>query len=198
MAVALPAASLPMEVTMMRHSTLCFDGRQARRILSLWLWVMAFGFGVWADDLAKAAALPAGLSESERKTLQKEAKPKDHFDACLKIGIARLATAAESIKRENFDVAAQALRVYAGVIDYAHGYTRQVAKQKARQQMLRKLETTLRQHLPLLEWMANGMPECHEGCVRQALSRAQVIRRESLNAFFGSEFLKAGAEATTE
>ncbi len=182
----------------MRHSTLWRGGRQARRILSLWLWIGAFGFSVWADEPARAMTPPAGLSEAERQALEKETSPKDHFESCLKIGAGRLAIAAEAVKRENFDAAAQALRVYTGVIDYAQGCARQAAKEKTRQQMLRKLETTLRQHLPLLEWMATAMPECHAGCVRQALNRAKAIRRESLNVFFGGEFLKAGIETTAE
>lgn len=183
----------------MRGSTLWFDARPVRRLLSLWLWATAFGLGVWADETARPdEALPAELSPAERRTLQKETDPKGRLDAGLQIGVARLATATEAVKREHFDAAAQSLRVYTGVMEYLHGYTQQTAKEKVRRQMLRKLETTLRQQLPLLEWMANNMPECHEGCARRALQRAKIIRRDSLNAFFGDDFLKAGVETATE
>lgn len=182
---------------MRRLTLLQLNNRPARRILGLWLWFAVFGVGVWADDLARSAsALPAGLSETERQMLQKETNPKDHLDACLKIGLNRLATAAESIKQERYETAAQALRVYTGLLDYTHGYTQQTPKDKVRRQMLHKLETTLRQQLPLLEWMVNGLPECHEDCARQALNRAKSIRRESLNAYFGGEFLKADRTTT--
>jgi|GEM_PF-726619 hypothetical protein len=182
----------------MWHSTLSQrNRRQVCRILGLWLWITVVGGGVWADDLPKAApALPAGLSETERQTLLKETNPKDHLDTCLKVGFSRLATAAEAVKQERYEAAAQALRVYTSLLDYTHTYTRQT-KEKVRQQMLRKLETTLRQHVPVLEWMLSSIPEWHEGCARQALNRAKSIRRESLNAYFGSEFLKAG-DPTTE
>lgn len=180
-------------------STLWFDARPVRRLLSLWLWATALGLGVWAEETARTdGALPAELSPTERQTLQKETDPKGHFDACLKIGVARLATATEAVKREHFDAAAQSLRVYTRVMEYMHGCTRHAAKEKVRRQMLRKLETTLRQQLPLLEWMVNTMPERHEDCARRALQRAKTIRRDSLNAFFGDDFLKAGVETATE
>ncbi|MCS7078537.1 MAG: hypothetical protein NZ585_00600 [Chloracidobacterium sp.] len=183
----------------MQRARLWFDGRLVRRILSFWLWIVALGLSVWADEAGQTlAALPAGLSEAEQQALQKATDPKSHLEACLKISAARLTTAAEAVKRANFDAAAQSLRVYTGLINYTHSYTQQTAKEKTRRQMLRKLETTLRQQLPLLEWLVNSLPDYQEGCARQALNRAKTIRRESLNAFFGDEFLKASIEMTTE
>ncbi|MFQ3581152.1 MAG: hypothetical protein SNJ67_00670 [Chloracidobacterium sp.] len=183
----------------MQRSTLWFNRGQVRRLLGLWLWMVVLGGLSWGDDLGNTGALlPDGLSEVERQSLQKKTNPKDHVEDCLRIGTNRLALAADAVKRENFDAAAQALRGYANLLDYSHGYTQQIAKPKVRNQMYRKLEITLRQHLPLLEWLSNEMPDCHESCVRHALSRAKTIRRESLNAFFGDGFLKASTETTTE
>ncbi len=183
----------------MQYAMLQSDGHLVRHLLSLWLWTAALGCGAWADETVRTPqALPGGLSAAEQQSLRQETNPKGYVDTCLKIGVAHLTTAAEALKRERFDTAAQALRVYTGIIEYTHHYTQQIVNEKLRRQMLRKLETTLRQHLPLLEWMVNGLPECHEGCARQALQCAKTIRRDALNAFFGSEFLKAGSEATTE
>ncbi|MGQ9896995.1 MAG: hypothetical protein ACUVR8_05505 [Acidobacteriota bacterium] len=183
---------------MMRTATLFqLDSHQTRRILGLWLWMAMFGVSVWADELVRSAStLPSGLSETERQTLQKETNPKNHLNACLKISLSRLTIAAEAVKQERYETAVQALRVYTGLLDYTHGYSQQMVKEKVRQQLLHKLEVSLRQQLPLLEWMVNSVPECHENCTRQALDRARTIRRQSLNAYFGGEFLKAGDRIT--
>lgn len=134
--------------------------------------------------------LPEDLTDMERATIRKENDPRDHVEACLKIGGTRLTIAQDATQHQAFDEADRMMLAYDKLILYTNQYARAAQlKDKRRDQMYRTFETTLRHQMGTLETISRQTPG--ERPAHAALQHAKEIRRQLLNSVFGGDFLKS-------
>ncbi len=171
------------------------------RVANLWFGLaclcatLTVGFLGPAPTLAETPGtvvlgLPEDLTDMERATIRKENDPRDHVEACMKVGGIRLSIAQDATLHQSFDQADQMMVAYDKLILYTNQYARIAqVKDKRRDQMFRTFETTLRRQMGTLESISRLTPG--ERPAHAALQHAREIRRQLLNTVFGGDFLKS-------
>ena len=118
-----------------------------------------FGKAVLLICLATVAAaqtdapkLPAGLSEPEARSIQKEQGVNGHVKAAIRVADARLLTAGKLADAGGYGDALTSLKLYGALLSYADAHARQLppSAKKDRNKCLKELEQAIfKQQRPL-------------------------------------------------
>jgi hypothetical protein len=134
-----------------------------------------------------ALSLPDELSELEGQRILREQRPKSHVEATFNVSDARLDSALERARASEYRTAAQDLDLYADLVSYADGYTRQLAgdQVKERNACLKVIEQRIFKRTQTLEAVARELPfDYRESCDR-AKAKARSVRLRALNDLIG-------------
>jgi len=134
-----------------------------------------------------ALTLPDELSESEGQRILKEQRPKSHVEMTFNVSDARLDSALERARASEYRTAAQHLEVYADLVSYADGYTRQLAgdQVKERNACLKVIEQRIFKRTQTLDSVARELPFNYRESCERAQARAKSVRLRALNDLIG-------------
>jgi hypothetical protein len=133
-----------------------------------------------------APSLPDELSESEGQRILKEQRPKSHVEMTFNVSDARLDSALERARASEYRTAAQNLEVYADLVSYADGYTRQLGDQvKERNACLKVIEQRIFKRTQTLDAVARELPFNYRESCERAQERTKGVRLRALNDLLG-------------
>ena len=150
----------------------------------------AYGQEKFSPDGAAAPPIKYVPSE-ERSRLDAARDDKARTRLSIELAEARLNRAAELTSMEQFDAASLELGIYEAIIDDAvrrlRGHTKVSNKTR---DLFKRLETSIRGHLPRLETIRRATPLRHALNVRATMEFVRRSRTDALNSFYDDTVLR--------
>lgn len=133
------------------------------------------------------------LPDEARRRLASVSDAKERTRLSIELAEARLASAEQLTASERYESAGGELAVYQAIIGDAtrHLQVASTSKNKHRDTS-KRLEITLRSHVPRIETIRRTTPAGHAVHVRAALEFVRDARSECLNAFYDDTVLPEG------
>lgn len=141
------------------------------------------------------------LPADTRARLSQEHDLKGRTKISLEMAEQRLASAAQHTSEERFEAAASELGIYEAIVDDALQYIRQSGRAGKSRDIFKRIEMTLRSHVPRIETMRRTTPSYYAFNIKKTLEFVRDARTEALNSFYSDTVLpnsSAGKEKSPE
>ena len=127
------------------------------------------------------------MPEDVRRRLEAERDPKARTRLSLELAEERLARVAEQANADRFEAATGELGVYEAVVDDAIHFLKTSSPGRANNKtrdLLKRVEMTLREHVPRLETIRRMLPSQHAVYLKDAIEFVREERDAALNSFY--------------
>ena len=127
------------------------------------------------------------MPEDVRRRLEAERDPKARTRLSLELAEERLARVAEQANADRFEAATGELGVYEAVVDDAIHFLKGSSPGRANNRtrdLLKRVEMTLREHVPRLETIRRMLPSQHAVYLKDAIEFVREERDAALNSFY--------------
>ena len=139
----------------------------------------------WAQT-PEAPKLPAGLTDAETQLIRKDANPKGHVEAVVRVAEARLASAFKQAT-DNSDAALKDLELYGALMTYGDGQARQLnLPVKERNKILKVLEQSIFKQQRNLEGTRQQLPVEAREQTEKLVEAMKRIRLSAINDVLGN------------
>ena len=144
-----------------------------------------FSAVLWAHTV-EAPKLPAGLTDVETQLIRKDANPKSHVEAVVRVAEARLAQAFKQAT-DNSDAALKDLEVYGALLTYGDDYARQSNLPiKERNKILKVLEQSIFKQQRNLEGTRQQLPLEAREQTEKLVATLKHIRLRAIDDVLGN------------
>lgn len=130
------------------------------------------------------------VPESERAQIAAAKDRKARLKLTIELSEARLTRAADFTSAEKFEDAADELGVYQALIEDLIKFLRQDGRAGKSRDLFKRLELTLRAHVPRIETLRRGLPAQNAVYAKATLDYIRGLRTEALNAFYDDTVLR--------
>ena len=127
------------------------------------------------------------MPEDVRRRLEAEHDPKARTRLSLELAEERLTRVAEQANADRFEAATGELGVYEAVVDDAIHFLKSSSPGRANNKtrdLLKRVEMTLREHVPRLETIRRMLPSQHAVYLKDAIEFVREERDAALNSFY--------------
>ncbi len=140
---------------------------------------------VWAQT-PEAPKLPTGLTDIESQLIRKDANPKGHVEAVVRVAEARLAQALKQAT-DNSDAALKDLELHGALMTYSDDHTRQLnLPVKERNKILKILEQSIFKQQRNLEGTRQQLPVEAREQTEALVTKLKRIRLRALDDVLGN------------
>ncbi|HYY94774.1 MAG TPA: hypothetical protein VE713_09675 [Pyrinomonadaceae bacterium] len=145
-----------------------------------------------ADELLTSAPPPMRyLPEEVHRRLEGEADLKARTHLALDLAEERLARAAQQADADRFEEATAELGVYEALVADAVASVQSSGRSKNKQRdILKRVEMTLRSHVPRLETIRRSLPAAHAVYFKSAIEFVNQQRDLALNTFYDNTVIR--------
>jgi len=127
------------------------------------------------------------IPDDVRRRLEAERDPKARTRLSLELAEERLSRVAEQANADRFEAATGELGVYEAVVDDAIRFLKTSSPGRTNNKMrdlLKRVEMTLREHVPRLETIRRMLPSQHAVYLKDAIEFVREERDAALNSFY--------------
>jgi hypothetical protein len=147
-----------------------------------------------ADEVTSAPPPMRYLPEEVRRRLEGETDLKARTHLALDLAEERLALAAQQTSDDRFEEATAEIGVYEALVADAVSSVQTSGRSKNKQRdILKRVEMTLRSHVPRLETIRRNLPAAHAVYFKSAIEFVNQQRDLALNTFYDNTVLRETA-----
>jgi hypothetical protein len=147
--------------------------------------------GQKADEVTNAPPPMLYLPEEVRRRLEGEGDLKARTHLALDLAEERLARAAQQADADRFEEATAELGVYEALVADAVRSVQSSGRSKGKQRdILKRVEMTLRSHVPRIETIRRELPAAHAAYFKSAIEFVNEQRDLALNTFYDDTVIR--------